>query len=103
MLVHDSGNASDAPGFNARDNCLTVAPCSRAILPFCHSSAIPQPFSLKIVVPAKTMAEGESEHDGALKRYVAKVQEHREFESRVKKLRETATWKPEVGSTWFNG
>ena len=25
----------------------------------------------------------------ALKRYVAKVQEHREFESRVKKLRET--------------
>lgn len=42
---------------------------------------------------ARSMAEGESEHDGALKRYVAKVQEHREFESRVKKLRETATWK----------
>lgn len=38
------------------------------------------------------MAEGESEHDGALKRYVSKVQEHREFESRVKKLRETVTW-----------
>ena len=32
----------------------------------------------------------EEEKEGALKRYVAKVQEHREFESRVKKLRETA-------------
>ena len=95
MLVHDSGNVGEPcsrlQGMGqASDNSCTMQPC--------HSSAIPlQPFSLKIVVPAETMAEGESEHDGALRRYVAKVQEHREFESRVKKLRETATWKPEVG------
>ena len=94
MLVHDSGNVGEPcsrlQGMGqAFDNSCTMQPC--------HSAIRMQPFSLKIVVPAETMAEGESEHDGALKRYVAKVQEHREFESRVKKLRETATWKPEVG------
>ena len=67
----------------------------------CHTLLWRKPFETSrlggdLVFPAHPtndpMAEGESEHDGALKRYVSKVQEHREFESRVKKLRETVTW-----------
>merc|ERR1719254_398257 len=41
-----------------------------------------------MAAPAPAAAAAPSEQEQALQRYVSKVQEHREFESRVKKLRE---------------
>ena len=86
-----------APWFVVGGNLGEGMPSNRFDVSQCHTLEC-QPFeSLETGVwcpPRRNdpMAEGESEHDGALKRYVSKVQEHREFESRVKKLRETVTW-----------